>query len=150
MQKKFILGLLLFSIFTVLGFTYCFATDGKDTMGEAANSVRNVVGDAENGIENAARDISNTSKNSTGDMENVANGMYTNGISFMTSDSNSGNYTARRTATTDTTLLGMNSTAWTWLIMGIAAIAIIAVVWYYSMQFTNTGRKGNNNNDDDE
>ena len=145
MQKKFIFGLLLFSIFTVLGFTYCFATDGNATMGEAANSVRNVVGDAENGIENAARDISNTSKNSTGDMENVANGMYNNGISFMTSDSNSGNYTARRTATTDTTLLGMNSTTWIWLILAIAAVAIVALVYYYTTSVSNRNSYKDNN-----
>ena len=41
--------------------------------------------------------------------------------------------------------MGMTANAWTWLIIGIAAIAIIAVVWYYSMQFTNTNR---HNNDD--
>ena len=47
---------------------------------------------------------------------------------------NNGNYNATRTATTANTFMGMNSTAWTWLIIGIAAIAIIALVWYYSMQ----------------
>lgn len=145
MQKKFILGLLLFSIFSVLGFTYAFATDGKDAMGEAANSVRNVVGDAENGIENAAKDISNTSKNATGDMENAANGMTNNGVSFMTSDSNSGNYTARRTATTDTTLLGMNSTTWIWLILAIAAVAIVALVYYYTTSVSNRNSYKDNN-----
>ena len=57
---------------------------------------------------------------------------------------------AARTSTDTTTVTGMSQTAWTWLILGVAAIAIIAVVWYYSMQFTNTGCKGNNNNNDDE
>ena len=37
----------------------------------------------------------------------------------------------------------MSSSAWTWIILAIAAIAIIAAVWYYSMQFTN------NRHDDD-
>ena len=46
-------------------------------------------------------------------------------------------YTATRTSTDGrATFMGMNGTAWTWLILGIAAIAIIAVVWYYSMQVT--------------
>ena len=41
-------------------------------------------------------------------------------------------------ATTENTFMGMNATAWTWLILGIAAIAIIALVWYYSAQFTSS------------
>ncbi len=28
----------------------------------------------------------------------------------------------------------MNGTTWIWLILGIAGIAIIAMVWYYSAQ----------------
>lgn len=40
---------------------------------------------------------------------------------------------AARTSTDTTTVTGMSQTAWTWLILGVAAIAIIAVVWYYSM-----------------
>ena len=55
-----------------------------------------------------------------------------------------GRYNTSRTST-EGTLMGMSSNGWTWLILGIAAIAIIAVVWYYSMQFTNK----NNNNDND-
>ena len=46
------------------------------------------------------------------------------------------NYNATRTST-NPTFMGMSGTAWTWLIIGIAAIAIIALVWYYSMQVTN-------------
>ncbi len=37
----------------------------------------------------------------------------------------------------ETTLLGMNSTAWIWLVIGIATIAIIALVWYYGKQNVN-------------
>ena len=42
-------------------------------------------------------------------------------------------YVSTRTSS-DSTFMGMGSTAWTWLILGIATIAIIALVWYYSMQ----------------
>ena len=54
------------------------------------------------------------------------------------------NYSATRTSTTDTTnntFWGMNATAWTWLIIGLAAIAIVALVWYYSMQITSSDYK---------
>ena len=43
------------------------------------------------------------------------------------------NYTVARTSS-ESTLLGMDSTVWTWLIVGIAAIAIFALIWYYTMQ----------------
>ena len=52
----------------------------------------------------------------------------------------SNNYTATRTSA-DNTFMGMNSTAWTWLILGIAAIAIIALVWYYSSQLNNNDNR---------
>ena len=94
-------------------------------------------------VENAARDVSNVSKNITSGAENKMDAARTN------STIGTG-YNAARTSTDTTTVAGMSQTAWTWLILGVAAIAIIAVVWYYSMQFTNTGRKGNNNNNDDE
>ena len=52
-------------------------------------------------------------------------------------------YATTRTATTDT-FMGMNSTAWTWLVLAVAAVVIIALVWYYSTQIT---RDNNRNND---
>lgn len=136
-------------------------------LGEAANGVRNFVGGAENTIENAAMGISNTSKNMTGDVVNTMGGNNdnNNGNTGNTGNTNTNNnnddstfmgmgttgdnggYTATRTATgtgaDDTTVLGMSSTAWTWLILGITAIGIIAIVWYYSTQFTNVNRKDN-------
>ena len=47
---------------------------------------------------------------------------------------NSNTYIATRTSTTDSRFMGMNATAWTWLILGIAGIAIVALVWYYGSQ----------------
>ena len=40
--------------------------------------------------------------------------------------------------------MGMSSNTWSWLILGIAAIAIIALVWYYSMQLNNNRRNDDN------
>ena len=76
-------------------------------------------------------------------MNDIGNSMMENGDNNNTKkDTNNNtamgmtntNYTATRTAATDNTFMGMNATAWTWLILGIAAIAIIALVWYYSTQ----------------
>ena len=140
MNKKILVSLSII-LFTIFSFTICQATD--DVMKGATNNIRNFVGGVENTVENATRDVSNVSKNIISGAENKMDAVRT--------DSTMGNgYNTARTSTDTTTVAGMSQTAWTWLILGVAAIAIIAVVWYYSMQFTNTGRKGNNNNDDDE
>lgn len=136
MNKKFFVSFAII-LCAIFSFTVCFAnTDGiGNDLGQARNDIRNFVGGVEDTVENAAKDVSNTSKDVTGDVEN---GMKNNNDGFMGSmDDNNGRYSATRTST-DNTVLGMSSTAWTWLIVGIAAIAIIAVIWYYSMQFTNT------------
>lgn len=147
MKKKFFVSLAII-ISAIFSFTVCFATDNGNGLKDATNGVRNFVGGVEDTVENAAKDVSNTSKDVTGDMERGMNratdrdsGTAYTGMG--STDGDNGRYTASRVNTGDATVLGMNSTAWTWLIVGIAAIAIIALIWYYSMQFTN-----NNRNDD--
>lgn len=140
MNKKFFVSLAVI-LFAVFSFTVCFATDGND-LETATNDVRNFVGGAENTVENAALDISNTSKNVTGGFENgIDKDTNTMGL---TRDTNNGKYSTARTAT-DNIATGMTSTTWTWLIIGIAAIAIIALIWYYSMQFANNNNHHNDN-----
>lgn len=136
MYKKLLISAVVL-LALVSSFNICLA---NNTIQDATNGVRDMVNNAENTIENTAQDISNASKDATSDMANKANEM-TKGLmnDAGTKDTNDGdnNYIATRTATTtdDGTLLGMNATAWTWLILGIAAIAIIALVWYYASQF---------------
>ncbi len=144
MYKKLftILSILLIGIFT---FSFCYATE-NNMLKDAAEGVRNAVGGAENVIEDGARDLSNTSKNITGGTENMAHDA-TNDMGNIAEDTkNDVGYTATRTsAETGSTFMGMNATAWTWLIIGIAAIAIVALVWYYGNQLQN-----NYDNNDDE
>ena len=135
MNKKllFTIGLLISIIFT-FAVTLSFATDGNGAMNgvnNAVNGVRNTVGGAENAVEGAVKDVTNTTNlNVTG------NNTQTTG------------YAANRTATTRTattdTFLGMSSTMWTWLILAVAVVAIIALVWYYSNQLTNNRRYDDN------
>lgn len=142
MNRKFFVSLAIL-LFIIFSFSICLATDGSG-IGTAANDVRNFVGGVEDTVENAAMDVSNASKGATGGTENMMNGNRTSGMS--SSNMNSG-YSATRT-NTDTTM-GMSQNTWIWLVLGVAAIAIIAVVWYYSMQFTNTGRHGRNDDDNE-
>ena len=144
MYKKILINLLIISFF-FFTCTFCFANEGANMIKDAANDVRNVVGNAENTVENAAKDVSNASKDATGDMEqagnNAGNDMTNNQENGNNARANNGNngsdeYTATRTSTDTTanTFMGMTANAWTWLILGIVAIAIIALVWYYSAQ----------------
>ena len=140
-KKLFISFAILISL--IFSFTICFANDGGNMVKDAADNVRNAVGSVENTVENAAKDVANTSKNVTGNIENGANNVgnnmennHNNQQNTSTNNLKSNDYNATRTATgtTSNTFMGMNATAWTWLIIGIVAIAIVALVWYYAMQ----------------
>ena len=132
MYKKLLISFSIL-IAMILSFTVCFANNNM--LENAANGVRNVVGGAENAVEDAAKDVSNTSKEATNNIENGANNAK-NTVTDNHDGTKTNNYTATRTATDGTahTFMGMSSTAWTWLIIGIAAIAIVALVWYYAAQ----------------
>lgn len=139
MNKKIGISIAII-ISMIFSFTVCFANDGGNMVQDAANGVRNVVGGAENTVEDAAKGVTDGAKNITNNIENVGN-KAENKASNMTSSDNSrmstnNSYTATRTSTGTeaNTFMGMTATSWTWLIMGIAAIAIIALVWYYSAQ----------------
>ena len=125
MYKKLaiVLSILIVAIFS---FSVCFANDMAN---DAVEGVRNVVGGAENAVEDAAKDVTNAAKAATNSVENKMKNITNNRVTSSTST-----YNATRTNAEGSTLMGMNATMWTWLIIGIAAIAIIALVWYYSMQ----------------
>lgn len=143
MYKKLLIVSSIF-IIAIFSFSVCFANNGLQ---EVADGVRNVVGGAENAVEDAAKNISNASKNATGKVEEGANNVgnaVMNNVNHNTTKTGvtNNNYTATRTATTNNTFMGMNATAWTWFIIGIAAIAIVALVWYYSMQTRSSNYNG--------
>ena len=139
MSKKllFIIGFTIAVMFAFL-VPFCLGTDGDNVMNDAVNGVRNTVGGAENVIEGAVKDTTNGIKSTTNTMENGANNTINNNIA----------YSANRTATTTTTdtanFMGMSANMWTWLILGISAIVIIALVWYYSNQVSRTDRYDDN------
>lgn len=143
MYKKIFISV-VFLACIIFSFSVCFANNNAgDMLRDAGDNVRNAVGGVENTIEDAARGVSNTSRDFTGNMEeganNIGNAMTDNNTNTgmsMVDKGRDGAYTATRTSTdtTGNTLMGMNATTWTWLIIGIAAIAIVALVWYYAMQ----------------
>lgn len=148
MSKKLTISALL--IITLL-FVCSMSFAAENTLlQDGVNSVRNFVGGAENVVEDAAQGAAGAIKNGTNNIENGLNTAVddmnnndnmnndnnnngNNDDNFMagtTDNNNNGNYTAARTAT----FMGMDGNTWTWLIIGIVGIAIIALVWAYSMQ----------------
>ena len=153
MSKKILLGIALLTAF-IFSINYVFAVDNMEQgannmVHNAENTINNSINKTENTLSNAGNEIKDAGNSVMNAAENVVNGA-TGAINKITEDRNTNttpnnnnnnnnmgnrNYTAQRTAT-EGTLLGMNATTWTWIIMGLVAIAIIALVWYYSMQTT--------------
>ena len=115
-------------------------TEVKDSWDKMSGTVQN----AGNNIKGAMNTMGNTVKGTTESMGNsmkdAAQSMGDTMRDVM--DGNDG-YEATRTSSMNNTnsgLFGMNSTAWTWLILAVLAVAIGGLVWYYGAQNTNNSR----------
>lgn len=141
MLKKLIIVTFILLFFTIFSFSSCFANDTTNMIENVTNDVRNAVGNTENMIQNTAEDLSNSAKNVTNNIENSANSIKNN----VSADMKNSEYVASRTSTENgiPTFMGMTANTWTWLIMGIAAIAIVSLVWYYSNQIRNSNYNDN-------
>lgn len=142
MKKKLYITILTLLAILAFSISYTFAANNMT----AVDGIRNVVGGAENVVENAGKGIVDGVRNVTSAGQNTM-GNVTGGTRTQTQnagnrlvDGTTDGYTATRTTTraatgTNTgTFLGMNSTVWTWLIMAIVGIAIVALVWMYAKQ----------------
>ena len=99
--------------------------DMNNTMNNVGNTAGNVVNDIGQGVGGAINSVGNAVTDIGSD---VGNGMAGN------------SYNATRTATnTDNTM----SNLWTWMIVGIAVVAIVGLIWYYSTENDNQNRKKN-------
>ncbi len=145
-MKKFLISTIIFSIILFACSSMIFAanlsSDAKNTTASIGNAikntaedVRNVVGNTENGIENGVMDTKNAISGTT---ETVENGVQNTANDVMGSVNNmDGTYTAERTST-NSGFMGMTSTGWTWLVLGIVGIVIVGLVWYYGSQYEHT------------
>ena len=141
MNKK---AITFFSIIFLIicSFTMCFASENM--IKDAGNKIKDTIEDAGNSVENGIKNTENMITDSTKKMENEDKKIMSDTYNKMNEKNNTenGNYTATRTSANNATFMGMNATTWTWLILGVAAIAIIALVWYYSMQLTDIKNNG--------
>ena len=144
MKNKFFIVATLLAILSLFAVSYTFATTN------AVNDVRNAVGGAENVIEDAGKGIVNGVKDGMNTVKNGAKDVgndVKNGMNDMGRTTN--NYTATRTATTtDNGLLGnVSNTVWSWLIIAIVAIVIVALVLFYANPTKNTTTYHNDDNE---
>ena len=141
MKKKFFI--LSSLIFAFLFFTSTMAFEADNTMNAIGEGARNVVNGAENlvtkGVDATKNTVNDVSKG-IGDTMNSEKNATRN---------NSNNYITQRTATRTTAnngmFTGMNAMTWSWIIMGILGIAIVALVWAYGMQYDKEHKEEHSN-----
>lgn len=146
MTKKIVSFIIALSLIVSSSFVFA-ESELKDSADKAGHTMQNVVNgagtvlkDAGEGIKDGAQNIGEDIKDGARNVGEAVN----NGARDMTRTDNNDGYTARRT-NDSATIMGMSGTAWTWLVLAIAALAIVGLVWYYAMQ--NKNEYTNHNND---
>lgn len=141
MSKKIFFTLLLISLL-IISHHFSFATTNiSNDLMSAGKNVGDAVKDTADAAMNGARDLANGTSNMMNDIANAngdkesdaTNTLNTNDGIFSNID---GDYSAMKTSTaTNNNLLGISEMTWTWLILGIVGVIIVALVWYYGAQY---------------
>lgn len=153
-MKKSIILISFIILSLLFSSSFVFAENAGN---QVVNGIRNTVGGVENAAQDAANGVGGALKDGA---QNVGNGMSNAAENIGNSVNNSANnagdqikdsadktgntmrnmgdgaFNATRTATEDNTNNGsqgwMNRDMWTWIIVGIITIAIIALIWFYA------------------
>ena len=140
-MKKIVFSI-TFILFTLCAFSISsYAAPNKDSVKDMSNNVKNVIGGAENTVENAVKDTSNSIKSTTNLIEESGKNITENAKNTANNIGKDADYTAKRTATGTTNAgntLGVET--WSWVIVAIVAIAIIALFWYFVSHSKNNDR----------
>lgn len=151
MTKKILITVLVSAILSLCcGFCFASSTEGHNvnlgnevssSLNKGADSVGNVADDlvgageqAVNGVGDAFRNMDNRgndNNNNNNENNNNNNGMWNNDNRTTTDGYSTMRTTAEGTQATNGT---MSTTTWMWIIFAIAAVIIIAAIWYYAMQ----------------
>ena len=130
-MKKSIFIALFVILSLLFSCSYVMATNDNNL----AEGVKNTVNNAENMAENAGNSAAGAIKNGANDVKNGVQNMGNDAKNAMNNMDNNG-YTATRTATeqnaVNSTQNWMNRDIWTWIIVGIITIVIVALIWYYA------------------
>lgn len=106
--------------------------DASNQLKDGANNIKNTMENVGNDIKGGANNVKNTVENGT---ENIGNNTR-EAVDGVIADNSIGNYNTTRTTTegTVTNTDTMTTTTWMWIILVVAAITIIAAIWYYATQ----------------
>ena len=91
-------------------------------MNNIKNGTENVMNNMKNGAENTMNNIQNGTQNLMDNSQNSED--------ISPSDTN---YAVQRTAwdTNDNFFGFMNNNIWAWIVIGIVALVVIGIIWYY-------------------
>lgn len=143
MKKKFLFSIIALSIISMFSVVHTFANTGiantvEDKAQEAGNTIkdsaettRNTVEGVETKVENTMNDAGQAVKSGT---ENLKNDVV--------AGNRGDNYNASRTST-DTTMGGMTTNTWIWIVVGIIALAALIYAWYYNRKRTTNNHHTN-------
>lgn len=134
MNRKVILASIIFLIVCLFS-SICLANT-KNVMDDAKNTTVNLKDEITNSIDKTENNTRNVTQNimTPGQTGNTIRNNNNNDNND--NNNNNNGYNTTRTAVNDQYFAGtgMNTATWLWIILAIAAIIIIAAVWYYAMQ----------------
>ena len=143
MKKKTFYSAILLTIVLFFVSSCTFATDNsmtqgiQNTMQNAGNTLQGAMQNVGNTVRDAGNAVGESANKTMQSAENAINGM-TNSMDNMTGTTEyNGNYNSVRTATggTDTTsMFGMTSDTWTWIIVALSVVGIGTLIYSYIAQ----------------
>ena len=105
--------------------------------GNMVNNEMNMIKDRVNDVGEGIKDTGNAVRDGVDNTENDMNRNNDNNNNAGVAGTNGGNYNTTRTSV-DQTLNGgintMTATTWMWIILIVAAVTIMAAIWYYATQ----------------
>lgn len=151
-MKKILFSIIIVIISALVFSVHSYATMDNNTVNNIGNAVKDATHKAENVTEGAAKGAANMIKDGTNNLKNgmsnmandakeagnnVKNGTESIGNNIkegINNATNTNDYTASRTAANSGTNNNalMNPETWSWIIIGVVAIAIIGLFWYYA------------------
>lgn len=151
MTRKVLFLSLLSLVLSICTSVVCFANTNNtvklgneitSSLERGMDNVRNAADDVMDGGANLMRDganaMDNMMDNNNYNNNNYDNNNYDNNNYYTrnTAGYNNGYNTVRTAEETNLTNnnTGMSTTTWMWIIFALAAIIIVAAIWYYAMQ----------------
>ena len=128
MAKKIFVSLAI--IMLSLCCVVCFAAEDNSNNVNLGGEITNSLDKAGNSMRNVADDV----MDGMGIRDDNRNDNYDNNNRNNNYMDNRTGYNAVRTSVDDMTTGNMSTTTWVWIILAVAAIVIVAMIWYYAVQ----------------